>query len=176
MMKWSIIQLQKSRDKGLQIDEMVNMSHLEARNTEIRHLPPVHVTGRADIGSDKVTFHLDVKGKMILPCSRTLVDVEYPFEFSLLETFILKASSFSEYEENEDVHLVEGDVVDLNPVLEEEILLEIPMQVISDEADEHTISAGKGWEFQSEEQASAKETKVDPRLAGLADFFKSDNN
>lgn len=176
MMKWSIIQLQKSRDNGLLIDEMVDMSRLEARDTQIRHLPPVHVTGRADVGSDKVTFHLDVKGTMILPCSRTLVDVEYPFQFSLLETFIVKASSFGDYEENEDVHLVEGDVVDLNPVLEEEILLEVPMQVISEEADEHTIATGKGWELQSEEQASVKEDKVDPRLAGLADFFKSDKN
>ncbi|MFK2824898.1 DUF177 domain-containing protein [Bacillus sp. B190/17] len=175
-MKWSIIQLQKFRDKGLAIDEMADMSQMKARNAEIRNLSPVHVTGRADIGSDKVTFHLDVKGTMTLPCSRTLVDVEYPFEFSLMETFIVKASSFSEYQDNEDVHLVEGDVVDLGPVLEEEILLEVPMQVISEEADEHTIPSGKGWELHSEEQAAPKEDKVDPRLAGLADFFKSDKN
>ncbi|KAB7707958.1 DUF177 domain-containing protein [Bacillus aerolatus] len=173
-MKWSIIQLQKFRDTGLVIDEMVDMSHLEAREAEIRSLPPVHVTGRADISADKVTFHLNVKGCMILPCSRTLVDVEYSFEFSLMETFILKASLFSEYQENEDIHLVKGDVVDLKPVLEEEILLEVPMQVISEEADQHIISSGKGWEYQGEEQAPAEENKVDPRLAGLADFFKSD--
>ncbi|KKB39241.1 YceD family protein [Bacillus thermotolerans] len=173
-MKWSVIQLQKFRDKGLEIDEMVDMSHLTSRDTDIRKLAPVHIEGRADIGTNKVTFHLNVEGQMVLPCSRTLVDVDYPFNFSLTETYLLKASLAEEYQESESVHLVQGDVIDLQPVLEEEILLAVPMQVISEEADEHVLSSGKGWDYKDAESDTEEEAKVDPRLAGLADFFKSD--
>ncbi|WP_203362214.1 YceD family protein [Bacillus sp. REN10] len=173
-MKWSIIQLQKFRDKGLVLDELVDMSVLQERDPQIRNVAPVHVTGRTDISPEKVTFHLQVKGQMTLPCSRTLVDVEYPFDFQMTETFLLKPSLFSEYGDEDEIHKVQGDVIDLAPILEEAILLEVPMQVLSEDADQHVIPSGKGWEYHSQEQSVSKEEKkVDPRLAGLADFFKS---
>ena len=43
-----------------------------------------------------------------------------------LETFILNGS---EYEMEEEVHQVKGDVIDLIPIINEILLLEIPMQV-----------------------------------------------
>ncbi|WP_100330813.1 YceD family protein [Bacillus xiapuensis] len=172
-MKWSIIQLQKLREKGLILDELADMQSLKDRDPQIRDITPVHVTGKADISPEKVTFHLQVEGQMILPCSRTLVDVEYPFDFQMTETFLLKPSLFDESEDEESLHKVQGDVIDLAPVLEEAILLEVPMQVFSEDADQHLIQSGKGWEYHQEEQLSKEDKKVDPRLAGLADFFKS---
>lgn len=173
-MKWSIIQLQKFRDKGLIIDETADMDYLKQRDPEIRQILPVQLTGRADISPEKVTFHLNVKGEMILPCSRTLVDVKYPFDFEMIETYLLKPALFDEY--GDDVHKVEGDVIDLSPALEEEIILQVPMQIFSKDADQHLTPSGKGWEYHTEEEQSKEdgEKKVDPRLAGLADFFKSD--
>ena len=114
---------------------------------------------------------MHVSGEMILPCSRTLVDVKYPFEFQMTETYLFKPSLFSEY--GDDVHKVEGDVIDITPAMEEEIILAIPMQIFSEDADQHLTPSGKGWEYHSEEQLSKEEgeKKVDPRLAALADFF-----
>lgn len=71
---------------------------------------------------------------------------------------------------------MEQDMVDLTPVVEELLLVEIPMQVFSEDALEMSnLPRGKEWEMKTEEgnllEQIAKEPKVDPRLAGLANFF-----
>ena len=63
----------------------------------------------------------------------------------------------------------------LTPVFEELVLLELPLQVFSEEAKDMNTAEGKGWSFATDEEYNARlqdeETKVDPRLAGLANLF-----
>ena len=114
----------------------------------------------------KITFHMSIKGHLILPCSRTLVDVNYPIDVETTETFLLNGSI---YEREEEVHQVKGDVIDLMPIINEILLLEVPMQVFAkDRTEEGAPQSGKDWEVIHEQE---KKDKVDPRLAGLAKFF-----
>ncbi|WP_110929317.1 YceD family protein [Bacillus massiliglaciei] len=170
-MKWTISQLQKVRDKDLQINDTVEVPGLKERDPQIRDVSPIKVTGRADISSQKVTFHLHLSGTLVLPCSRTLVDVHFPVEIDTTETFLLKESGF-DYE-GDDVTVVSGDVVDLIPVIEENLLLEIPMQVFCEDvnSEEAAPQSGKDWSVISEEE---NKQKLDPRLAKLANFFDND--
>ncbi|WP_027408240.1 YceD family protein [Anoxybacteroides tepidamans] len=168
-MKWSIHQLHQLQAKGLVIDETVDLSDLKQIDRSIRDISPVRVTGRADIGATKFTFHLTIEGTMVLPCSRTLVDVSYPFTVQTTETFFL-----NDYDVNndEDTHLVQGDAIDLLPIVKELVLLEVPMQVFCEaDGQEGAPQSGAGWEVITEEQAK---NKIDPRLAGLAKFFDKD--
>ncbi|MBM7701755.1 YceD family protein [Metabacillus iocasae] len=169
-MKWTVHQLYQLQHKGLKLDEQISGEEFKDVDPQIRKMSPVHVQGRADISSSKVTFHLKVSGEMTLPCSRTLVDVRYPFNVEVTETFLLKATT--DYEENEDVQFVEGEIIDLMPIIKELILLEIPLQVFADEGDqqEGAPQSGKDWEVVSEED---QQNKIDPRLAGLQEFFKN---
>ncbi|ANB58809.1 hypothetical protein GFC29_287 [Anoxybacillus sp. B7M1] len=166
-MKWSIHQLHQLQAKGLVMDEMVDVSDLKQMEPSIRDISPVRVKGRADIGATKFTFHLTIEGTMVLPCSRTLVDVSYPFAIHTTETFFL-----NDYDvhPDEETHLVQGDAVDLLPIVKELILLEIPMQIFSEQENiqDGAPQSGAGWEVITEEQAK---NKIDPRLAGLAKFF-----
>jgi uncharacterized protein len=164
-MKWSIHQLNKYRSKGLTLDEAVNFEDVAEWNSDIRELSPVQVIGRADLGANKYTFHLHIKGTMILPCSRTLVDVPFPFDIETTEVFL---ASEEEYEADADVHYLQGEVLDLLPVIKENILLEIPMQIFSEKASNGAPAKGQDWQVITEEE---KTEKVDPRLAGLAKFF-----
>ena len=90
-MKWTISQLQKIRDKDLQLDELVDVLDIRERDQQIRDVSPIRVKGRADISSTEITFHLHLSGELTLPCSRTLVDVKYPIDIDTKETFLLKA-------------------------------------------------------------------------------------
>jgi uncharacterized protein len=170
-LKWTVSQLQKIRDKDLQIDEIVDVTDIKNRDPQIREVSPIKVIGRADISSTKITFHLHLLGELILPCSRTLVDVKYPIDINTTETFLLKAEGIDF--DGADVTVVEGDVVDLLPVIEENLLLEIPMQVFCEDvnSEEAAPQSGNDWIVISEEE---NKQKVDPRFAKLADFF--DNN
>jgi uncharacterized protein len=70
----------------------------------------MHITGRGDIDSTKVTFHLKIEGYLILPCSRTLVDVKLPINVETTETFLLQGSVC---ETEEEAYQVKNDVVDV---------------------------------------------------------------
>ncbi len=55
-MKWSIHQLNKLRNKGLTLDEMVDVSELKEVEKDIREINPVHVTGRVDLAPVSLRF------------------------------------------------------------------------------------------------------------------------
>ncbi len=181
-MKWSTIQLLKFRDKGLSLNETVDMSDIKKIDPQILDVSPISVKGRADISSQRVTFHLHIEGYLVLPCSRTLVDVKLPIDVNSTETFMLKANDYDQYE-NEEVHQIQGDIIDLKPVITELLLLEIPLQVLSDEAREkEQLPSGNNWEVLTEDQAlklklaEDKEEKVDPRLAKLSQLLDQNKN
>jgi uncharacterized protein len=168
--EWHVHQLKKYQHKPLTIDETVELSELKKINHEIRDVSPVHVTGKVDVSSDKATFHLHVTGTLVLPCSRTLVDVEFPFDITTTEHFLLQPV---EFEGDEDLHEPQGEVIDLIPVIERNILVEIPMQIFAENPNKEQSApqSGKDWQVITELE---KEEKVDPRLAGLAKFFEND--
>lgn len=179
-MKWTVAELHKYQHDVMELDETINVNKvLQKENPDIRDVSPVHVKGIADIDARKVTFHLVITGTFILPCSRTLADARYPFRISSAETFLLNPALYND--EAEMTHVVEGGVVDLMPVIYELLLLEVPMQIFSEEAQANTkLPAGKGWEVLTEEQlAKAREQekeKVDPRLAGLAKLLEENKD
>lgn len=172
-MKWSIHQLQRYRQGDMPFDEMVNLESVKKRNPEIRDIAPVHVTGKCKIGSFKIDCTFKLEGTMTLPCARTWEDVQFPFTIESTETFSWDPDNFSE---DDETHRVEGDYVELNPVLEELILLEIPLQVYSEQAEDVERVEGKGWSYATDEaydrELEERKPKVDPRLASLADFFE----
>jgi uncharacterized protein len=166
-LKWTLSQLQKYRNKDFSIDEITRVDEIKEVDPTIREVSPMHVTGRGDIDSTKVTFHLKIEGHLILPCSRTLVDVLLPINVETTETFLLQDSI---YETEEEVYRVKDDMIDLMPIIKEILLLEVPMQVFCEDVDSEDAApqSGKDWEVIHEEDQSKK---IDPRLAGLAKFF-----
>ncbi|MBB6443728.1 YceD family protein [Bacillus benzoevorans] len=170
-MKWTTSQLQKYRSKEFPIDEIVNADEIMKVDPTIRSVSPMHIIGHADIGSNRVTFHLTINGYLILPCSRTLVDVKYPINVDTTETFLLNGFS---YESEEEVHQVKGDVIDVMPIIHEILLLEVPMQVFcEDSSEEGAPQSGKDWEVIQEND---RKEKIDPRLAGLAKLFEQNDH
>jgi uncharacterized protein len=171
-LKWTLSQLQKYRNKDFQFDEIIRVDEIKEIDQTIREVSPMHITGRGDIDSTKVTFHFKIEGHLVLPCSRTLVDVKLPINVETTETFLLQGS---EYVTEEEVYQVKGDIVDLMPVIREILLLEVPLQVFCEDVNHEDAApqSGNDWEVIHEEGQSKK---IDPRLAGLAKFFDEKNS
>ncbi|MCY9268213.1 YceD family protein [Bacillus licheniformis] len=169
-MKWTIHQLNQMPKKDFEFDETVDLSEL-FQSSEIRSISPVRVKGRAEIRSKQAAFDFTISGEMILPCSRTLVDVRYPFSISTKELFIFHKT---EEMEDEDIHIVEDDLIDLTPVVKEEILLEIPMQIFCEsvQKEEGAPQEGKDWQVITEDD---RKDRIDPRLAGLGKLLKQED-
>ncbi|TCT26886.1 uncharacterized protein EDD68_101242 [Melghiribacillus thermohalophilus] len=163
--------MQLKRQSPFRFEEVVDLSELENLNNDIKKLPPVHVKGEANIRGDQITVSFTIRGEMILPCARTLADVHYPFSIDAFEVFT--TSPYSD-DEKEEVHKIDGEVLDLTPYIKENVLLEVPLQVFADDTDQEsqTPFEGKGWQLTEEEPETEENAgKVDPRLAKLQQFF-----
>ncbi|AYC29146.1 YceD family protein [Paenisporosarcina cavernae] len=171
-MKWSIHQLAKYRQSAMPVDEVVQMDNVMKRNPDIREISPVHVKGHCTVRAAQLTCHFRLTGKMILPCARTWEDVEYPFDITLNEIF---SWSDQPVDETSEIHQVEGEVIDIDPIIEESILLEVPMQVFKEGTSENAIAGGKDWSYMVDEDLAKEDEddtkKLDPRLAELAKYF-----
>lgn len=110
------------------------------KNTDIRKLEDLHVSGEVLVDyDDYINFNLKITGRMILPCAITLNDVPYCFT--------------SEIEENigkfEEIYKNNKNSLEISPILWENIVLEIPIRVVSKDIKPSNTS-GDGWELISE--------------------------
>ncbi len=170
-MKWTIQQLNALKHKGIEFDEFLDLGDISKQDPQIRSISPVHVKGRAIYSKDIISFPLEIEGTITLPCSRTLANVQLPFEIQTMERFIVNQSWQTDFDDElgDDIHPVEGEVIDLIPYIKEHILLQIPLQIFSDSDKGEAPPSGKDWELVTEEQMK---DRIDPRLADLAKFFE----
>ena len=172
-MKWSIHQLSKYRQNGLPIDTQVQLDEVMTRNPDIRNVSPVHVKGLCTFGASQMTCQLTVSATLTLPCARTWEDVEFPVHIETVEIYSW-VDEEKRGDSGENIHYIDGDVIDMKPVLEELILLEVPMQVFKENT-EGQVLGGKNWSYTTDEDVElakkVDEPKLDPRLAALAKYF-----
>lgn len=169
-LKWNLQWILKQKNNCFDFDETLNFpSEMFHNLSQINGLSEIHVTshGQYDQKSRQLYIEYQINGEMILPCAISLEDVDYPFE-------IVSSSIFAFYkpEFEEDVIEVKRDIVDLTPVIFQEIMLDVPMRVVKEDAVLQT--QGKGWKVLDESDVydSSDEEEIDPRLAVLKDYFK----
>lgn len=150
------------------IDEAITFPvEMFEKFSQINNLKDVTVqgTGNLDVKEKRLYVELSIKGIMVLPCALTLDEVDYPFDIQTQEVF-----SFEKPDPLEEVHEVKKNMVDLTPVVFENIMLDVPMRVVKEEASIQV--EGKGWKIFEKESEIKDDDYIDPRLAKLKDYFK----
>lgn len=173
-MKFSVKKIQADVHHGpITFEENIDVSELmQLKKTDIRHIDTVFVHGICFVEKDEIVFNYNIEGEMTLPCARTLVDVLYPFRFRATEIFSTELIEPGEDDE-EEIHFIAKDVIDLKPFILETIVLQMPYRVFSEDA---AIEDGEGWSFYTEEEfETEEEEKVDPRLAKLQQLLDDKN-
>ena len=110
------------------------------KNTDIRKLKNLHVSGEVSVDyDDYINLNVKITGRMILPCAITLNDVPYDFT--------------SEIEENigkfEEIYKNNKNLLEISPILWENIVSEVPIRVVKDEY-KNFKQSGNGWEVISD--------------------------
>ena len=124
----------------IEVDSDFNIDESYYKNTDIRKLENLHVSGLINVDyEDNINFELKITGRMILPCAVSLVDVPYDFDTSIEENI----GKFEEIYKNNK------NTLEISPVLWENIVLEIPIRVVSKDI-EPSNTSGDGWELISE--------------------------
>lgn len=147
-MQFDIIRLNNNIDKFISIDETYTFTQDELMGTDLLKLEDVKITGELLKNSlGNLELNVDVEGVMVLPCAITLKPVDYPF-------FITINGEIDELMENmEENERNFQNTIDILPIIWENILMEIPMRVVSDEALHKDINiSGDGWKFVTEDE------------------------
>lgn len=153
------IDLNKLNVSNILIDESLTIDTELYKNTSIKELKPVKVSGKIFYNvSDEIELDVDVNGTMILEDSITLDPIDYPYSFHINEIISSENEEIKEYYQNSK------NTLDIMPILWQNIVLEVPIS-ITKEKDAHL--SGEGWELNNN-----KEDKIDPRLAELSKLLE----
>lgn len=154
----------------------VNISELKSKNfleleETIEYIPEnySHVFSLRHVGETKVQAEctnlgeiievkLHIVTKLVLACSYTLEDVDYPID-------ITESLEFSESPINEEILPLNGNEICLDEYVLSLIVAHIPIRVIKKGA---KLPQVKGVEVKSQEEFEEQQkNKLDPRLAAL---------
>ena len=134
------------------IDTKVTFPKEDLEKAGILDMDEVSVKGEITNNREENILNLTIKGKMILPCNLTLEPVDYPFSIEIEE-------NLNEIIENSQ------KTIDILPIIWENILMEIPMKVVSPKA-KNMKTKGEGWELITDSK-----TQGNNSLAKLKDLL-----
>lgn len=171
-LKFNKVELQKRGSEPFSFEESVLFPEdMYFSISGLRGLRDVRVWGEAQYYTNEEQLHVKfvVEGTMIVPCALTNVDVEYPFSE---ERDVMFSFTKLENRENDEILEAKKGIADLMPVIFETIICEVPIKVVSKDA--QVKRQGEGWQLVSESEATTPTEEFDPRLAKLRELLKNE--
>ena len=183
-MKWSLSELRQAKEEPIQFETTLDLQHqLKERRPDLISMTPVKVSGVFTVERRGVVGHFHTQTTLTLPSTRTFDPVKISLDFNFSEYYVSKhQTNLAEFDPLDVVITLKDDILDLEKVIEDNILIRIPMQILSPEelkAEIDEMPKGEEWDVLTEKQLREhprNEGKVDSRLAKLKDFFKKDND
>lgn len=146
-MQFDLIRLENNIVSSIPIDITYSFSKEQLAGSDISSLDNVKINGELYKNSlGNICLSCIVEGVAVMPCAITLKPVDYPFSVEIngeLEELLMENSKKFQ------------NTIDIFPIIWENILMEIPMRVVSPDVDESNIAlSGDGWKFASDEESS----------------------
>lgn len=182
-MKWSLLELNKYKEEPLVFSETLHLKEeLLQRDDTLLDVSPIKVEGLLAVNKSEYLLHYTIQVTVTVPSSRSLEPVALPMQITVDEVFMTKEQMDTRDERfaAEEIILLDKPTIDLDESVEDNILLSIPIQVLTEEEqNSQEMPSGNDWEVISEEaylesKQKATEQTVDPRLAKLSELL-SDN-
>jgi len=125
------------------IDMALEFKESDLEGTDIVRLEGIRVKGRVSrIDNDIYHISINIQGNMILLCARSLEEVNYKLDISI-------DKNIEEYDEEEEKALILQNRLDIFGIVWENIVLEVPIRIIKEDAD--YLKEGNGWSLEDEE-------------------------
>lgn len=181
MLSLNFSQIKMSRDPLTHIESEVKMrpEFLERSKKLIYQVKEVMLTGDLFYSEPYVTGDFRVKTKIVVPSSRSLAPVNYQQNFHFSENYTEAEIPKEELDGSEiPIVKVENDLIDLQTAIEDNILLNIPITILTPEEEKEDLyPKGNGWSVISQEEYNeSKKNKVNPAFAKLSVLLDQDDD
>lgn len=141
---FDISKLKNDTEQKLEINETIEFPEEKLKGTEIQRLEDIKATGEITrIESSTYHLTLNITGNMVLLCARSLEEVDYPLNIFIDE-------NISEEAEMSENQVIFQNSLDIFEIVWENIVLEVPLRVIKEDAS--FISKGECWSLKDENE------------------------
>jgi len=171
----------RKNPEGLTFDQELDLlKELQKRNPEILDLKDVTATGRVAYDTGLYILDYQLTYTIVLASSRSMEPVELQESYPVTEVFAEDAQSEADIEAlEEDLILpIEGGRIDLSESVADNILLNIPIKVLTPEEESgHGFIEGNDWKIMTEEEyqeAQALKKEENSPFAGLQGLFEEE--
>lgn len=168
----------RKNPEGLAFDQELDLlKELQKRNPEILDLKNVTATGRVAYDTGLYVLDYQLSYTIVLASSRSMEPVELQESYPVTEVFAEDVQSDADIEAlEEDLILpIEGGKIDLSESVADNILLNIPLKVLTPEEEAvQGFIEGNDWKILSEEEyqaAQAIKKEENSPFAGLNGLF-----
>ncbi|MBP3635194.1 MAG: DUF177 domain-containing protein [Bacilli bacterium] len=149
---------------NIDIDEELELDKSYLENTDIRDISKIKIKGNIVPFENQFELNLNIKCTLTLVCSISLENVKYDINITINEV-IGESDDSVDIEENNKII---NNTIDLIPIIWQNIILEVPLKVISPSVKLENIE-GNGWRFITDEEVMEKD--IDPRLEKFKEFL-----
>lgn len=180
-MKWSIKQIQELNGLSLKFSEQVTVkSILIERDSEIIDVSDVSIDGELLYDNHSIIANFNMHVELVLPSSRTLNPTPVVLNILVNERYVEEGymSQYAEHLKDEVINPLSETYIDLTESIVDNILLNLPIQVLSDtEQNDDEAIVGDGWILYTEDtynkqKQKEKETFENPQFASLKTLLK----
>ena len=168
----------RKNPEGLVFDQELDLlKDLQKRNPEILDLKDVTATGRVAYDTGLYVLDYQLTYTIVLASSRSMEPVEIKESYPVTEVFAEDVQSEADIEAlEEDLILpIERGKIDLSESVADNILLNIPLKVLTpEEEDGQGFIEGNNWKIMTEEEyqeAQAIKKEENSPFAGLQGLF-----
>ncbi len=159
-MNIDITRLRSGIEKEIVVHEKYSVPKEDLEHTGVTSIDDVLIEGTITKDAlDELYLDLSVEGVMVIPCAITLKPVDYPFSIEISGTL---GELLEETEENK---INCQNSLDILPIIWENILMEIPMRVVSEGAEDVELK-GDGWRL-----ITGREESENSELSKLKDLL-----
>ena len=147
------------------------LSHLANEQQQVIDISPVTVWGSIIKVDDFYSVTGRVKVKVTYDCSRCLKRFTCQEEGSFQEIFLDEKEAES-LDDSQSYAIIEDNLIRLKPLVEEAVAMLIPyIPLCAEDCKGLCVSCGINL---NEETCECTHERIDPRLAGLADWFNQE--
>ena len=154
MVQFHIYDLKKNPE-GVRFEEELDLkAELLERNAEMLDLSPVKVSGQVRFEAGLYFLEYTLSYELAMASSRSMQPVTWSESYPVLELFVEHEALLKEKElvDEEMVLVLEGESLVLDESVADNILLNLPMQVLTpEEAAGQELPSGENWTVLTEE-------------------------
>lgn len=165
-----ISSLKENKGKSLDFRFEEEFSPIDLGGDLLQFPSPVVVEGTATNVESGILVDSTIKTTIVVDCDRCLKPVATSVDIRAVEEFVTAVKTEVGNHEEKEFRIFKGSAIDLRDMVEENILLSVPMKILCSEMCKGFCSLC-GTDLNVKECNCSKED-VDPRMEKLKDWFK----